>query len=54
VVGEVIEFAARYGVPLADLSEVRRAKSPDSPQEEIILTLCDETEPIRKSHEKES
>lgn len=54
VTGEVIEFAARYGVPLADLAEVRRAKNPDSPQEEVILTLCDETEPIRKSHEKES
>jgi ADP-ribosylglycohydrolase len=41
VVGEVIEFAATYGVPLADLPEVRRVKNPDSPQEQVILTLCE-------------
>jgi len=49
VIGEVIQFTARYGVPLADLPEVRRAKDPYSQQEEVILTLCDEAEPTRKT-----
>jgi ADP-ribosylglycohydrolase len=47
VVGEIIEFAARYGVPLADSSEVLLAQNPDSPQEKVILALCDEAEPRR-------